>query len=131
MKTTENRPDRTGRLLHGLLETFELDQVISWLRNESEYNDKGRNALTLTKNPELSTVVVCLQKDHRLNEHHTPGEFTLMLLKGRIKFELELPGKSISTELTPGQFLILEEPRLHEVTALEESAFLLTIVNHK
>ena len=128
MKSTENRPDRTGRLLHGLLETFELGQVITWLRSEAEYNAKGHNALTLTKNADLSTVLICLQKDQRLTEHHAPSQFTLTMLEGRISFVLELPEKSLTTELGPGQFLVLEEPRLHDVIALQESAFLLTLI---
>ncbi len=129
METTENRPDRTGRLLHGVLETFNLDQVIDWLHNEAEYRDKGHNALVLTKDATLRTVVVCIGKDHRLHEHHAPGPFTLTMLRGRIRFVLEPHGENIATELGQGQLLVLEEPRLHEVVALEESTFLLTIDN--
>ncbi len=127
METILNRPDRTGRFLHEDLEIFNFDQVIDWLQGEAEYHDKGHNALTLVKNPTLSTVVVCLQKDQRLPEHHAPGPFTLTMLRGRITFTLEPHGDNISTELSQGQLLVLGEPRLHEVVALEESAFLLTI----
>lgn len=131
METTENRPDRTGHLLQGVLETFNLDQVIEWLHNEAEYRDKGHNALVLVKAPALRTLVICIGKDQRLHEHHAPGPFTLTMLRGRISFVLEPHGENIVTELEPGQLLVLEEPRLHEVVALEDSAFLLTIVNLK
>jgi len=131
METTENRPDRTGHLLHGILETFNLDNVIEWMHNETEYRTKGHNALVLVKNSTLRTVLVCIGKDHRLHEHHAPGAFTLTMLHGRINFVLEPHGENIATELGQGQLLVLEEPRLHEVVALEESAFLLTIINPK
>src|SRR5689334_4315109 len=98
---------------------------MEWLQNEAEYQEKGHNALTLVKGPTLSTVVVCIQKDQRLPEHHAPGPFTLTMLRGRITFTLEPQGDNISAELGQGQLLVLGEPRLHEVVALEESAFLL------
>jgi len=127
METPLNRPDRTGRLLHGVMETFKLDEVIELLRNEAEYHDKGHNALTLVKDTTLSTVMICIQKDHRLHEHHAPGPITLTILRGRVNFILEPQGENISTELEQGQLLVLGESRPHEVIALEESAFLLTI----
>lgn len=127
METTINRPDRTGHFLHDVLEIFKLDEVTDWLQNEVEYHDKGHNALTLVKNTTLSTVLVCIQKDQRLPEHHAPGPFTLTMLRGRITFTLEPHGDNISTELSQGQLLVMGEPLLHEVVALEESAFLLTI----
>ncbi|HEX2913006.1 MAG TPA: hypothetical protein VH186_19530 [Chloroflexia bacterium] len=131
MKSAEDRPNRTGSPLRDLLETFEPDQVIEWMRNEAEYREKGHNALTLTKGSALSTVMVCIQKGERLNQHQAPGSFTLTMLRGRINFGIEAEGEKIDTELSQGQFLVLQEPRLHEVEALEESAFLLTIVNLK
>jgi quercetin dioxygenase-like cupin family protein len=154
MVISTKRPDRTGRLLNGVLETFNLDEVIDWLQNEAEYSNKGHNALTLVKDypeqdpiyheneanntksekgttarmplkkPTISTVVVCIQKDQRLHEHHTPGPFTLTMLRGRVNFILEPHGENVSTEIGQGQLLVLEEPRLHEVIALEDSAFL-------
>ena len=127
METTPNRPDRTGRFLHEDLEIFDFDQVIDWLHGEAEYQDKNHNALTLVKNTTLSTVVVCLQRNQRLPEHQAPGPFTLTMLRGRITFTLEPHGDNIATELSQGQLLVLGEPRRHEVVALEESAFLLTI----
>lgn len=179
MVTSTNRPDRPGRLLHGLLQAFNLDEVVDWLQHEAEYQTEGHNALTLGKDypdqdpvyPDqdpayqdadygktqanqvnkvdnneresgvttsgppkklkistISTVVICLQKDYRLPEHHAPGAFTLTMLRGRINFILEPHGQNFPTELGQGQLLVLEEPRLHEVIALEDSAFLLTIV---
>ncbi len=125
----ENRPDRTGRQLHGVMETFELERVVNWLRDEAEYSNKGRNALTLVKNPQLRTVLMCMQKGEVMHDHRAPGPITVQVLHGRIRFELE-PGTSNHQpiELDKGQLLVLEETLKHEVTALEECSFLLTIV---
>lgn len=126
------RRDRTGRYLHGIMETFRLDEVIAWLRNEEEYTQKGHNALTLVKNPVLRSVVICLQKDAKLADHHAPGPITVSVVQGKVRFVLE-PDKenNQSVELGPNELLVLEETRQHEVIALEESAILLTIVNLK
>ncbi len=128
MDTNTDRPDRTGRQLHGLMETFELGQVISWLRDEAEYGNKGHNALTLVKNPQFSLVMICMQKGSRLHEHHAPGPLTINVLRGRIQFILEPTGLNMSVELAQEQMVTLEETRQHEVIALEESAFLLTVL---
>lgn len=142
------RPDRSGRLLNGVMERFNLNEVVEWLQNEAEYREKGHNALTLVKDypksdpswdkkkvgaptlarmPGLRTVVVCIQKGKSLPEHTAPGRFTLTMLQGRLRFILEPQGENIATELGQGELLVLEEPLRHEVQAIEDSAFLLTI----
>jgi quercetin dioxygenase-like cupin family protein len=146
------RPDRTGRLLNEDMETFKLDEVVDWLQTEAEYRDKGHNALTLvkdypkhdptwdenkakttttTKGPGLRMVVVCIQKGQSLTEHKAPGRFTLTMLRGRIRFILEPQGVNVATEVGQGELLSLGEPLRHEVQALEDSAFLLTIAFSK
>lgn len=126
-----DRPDRTGRRLHGVMETFELDEVISWLSDEAEYSKRGRNSLTLVKNAVLRTVVICLQKGAMLHEHRAPGPITIQVLRGKVQFVLEPDKLKEPIELGKGELLVLEESRLHEVTALQESALLLTLVNLK
>lgn len=142
------RPDRTGRFLNGTMESFKLNELVDWLQNEAEYHDTGHNALTLAKDypehdpawdknraaqaatveaPGLRTVVICLQQGQSMPEHNAPGRFTLTMLRGRIRFILEPQGVNVSTELGQGELLVLEEPLPHEVQAIEDSAFLLTI----
>jgi quercetin dioxygenase-like cupin family protein len=128
MSKDANRPDRTGRILHGIMETFDFGTTLSWVRSEATYNDKGHNALTLVKSKQLRLVLVCLQKGAKLDEHTAPGPFTLTVLEGRINFTLNLDGVANPTELSAGQLLVLEEPHRHAVEAVEASAFLLTIV---
>lgn len=123
-----DRPDRTGRVLHGVMETFDFGTTVSWVRNEPAYHDKGHNALTLVKGEQLRLVLVCLQKGAKLDDHAAPGAFTLTVLEGRINFILNLDGVTNPTELSAGQLLVLEKPHRHAVEALEASAFLLTII---
>jgi len=124
----ETRPNRSGHFLHGTLQTFEWHEVINWLRAETQSRQKNHNALTLVKNEALSVVMLYFQKEAQMHEHHAPGQFTLTVLEGRINFLLYLKSETISTELSQGQLLVLEEPTPHAIIALEESAFLLTII---
>jgi quercetin dioxygenase-like cupin family protein len=127
MDTRIDRPDRTGRQLHGLMETFELNQVINWLRDEAEYGNKGHNALTLVKNPTLRLVMISMPRGARLHARRAPGPMTLIMLRGNIRFTLEPHGLNEQSELEEQQMIVLEESRQYEITALQESAFLLTI----
>jgi quercetin dioxygenase-like cupin family protein len=122
--------NRTGRLLQGSVEAFNLAKEIEFVQGEPEYENNGHNALTLAKNNALRNVLICLKKEAGLREHNAPGPFTLFVVKGKIQFIIntlgEEEGKTI--ELTEGQLLVLGEPQKHEVIALEESSILLTIV---
>jgi quercetin dioxygenase-like cupin family protein len=126
-----NRPDRTGRKLHGLMETFELEVVINWLQDEAEYKHKGRDSLTLVKNPALRVLMLCLQKGEVLHQHRAPGPITVQILRGQVRFTLEPGENSLPVLLNKGELLVLEETRLHELVALKESIVLLTLVNLK
>jgi quercetin dioxygenase-like cupin family protein len=131
MDTPLNRPDRTGRYLHGLLESFDLAEVTEWVSQEADYQQNGHNAITLVKGPVLRVVLVAMQNGAQLHRHQAPGPLTISVIKGRVNFSLTSEDKSTTIEVGQGQLLVLEEPKLHEVVALEESALLLTIVNLK
>lgn len=122
--------NRTGRLLHGSVEAFNLAKEIEFVQGEPEYENNGHNALTLAKNNALRNVLICLKKGGGLHEHHAPGPFSLFVVKGRIQFVINAVGEEENKvlELNEGQLLVLGEPQKHEVNALEESSILLTIV---
>ena len=58
-----------------------------------------------------------------VREHRVPGTATVQTLSGRIR--LRVLDRTI--ELTAGQAVILERDLPHDVEALEESTFLITI----
>lgn len=132
MSNSMDRPDRTGRYLHGILESFDLEEVIEWVQEEETYHQQnGHNAITLVKGPSLRVVLLAMQEGGRLHRHHAPGPITIQVLRGRINFSLVTDDTSTTIEVNQGQLMVLEEQKLHEVVALEESALLLTIVNLK
>jgi quercetin dioxygenase-like cupin family protein len=58
-----------------------------------------------------------------MKEHHVDGRISILLLKGRIR----LHSLNQDTEILPGDLLALEYGILHQIEAIKESAFLITI----
>ncbi|MBB4853792.1 quercetin dioxygenase-like cupin family protein [Mycobacteroides chelonae] len=71
----------------------------------------------------LRQVLLALAAGHRLAEHENPGEATLLVLSGRV----ELATASATTAAGAGDYVIIPQER-HDLTAIEDSAVLLTVV---
>ena len=83
----------------------------------------GQNARTLVKYDGLRIVLIALKAGSRIPEHHTEGQISIQTIVGHIQVRAD--GRSF--ELQPGGLLVLDQGLPHDVEALEESAFLLTI----
>jgi quercetin dioxygenase-like cupin family protein len=73
----------------------------------------------------LRQTVIALAKGAALAEHASPGEATLIVLRGRVT----LTAGTESWEGREGDLLILPDAP-HSLTALADSAVLLTVVKH-
>lgn len=101
---------------------FDLAAEVTRLRGEATW-DTGRNARTLMKYEDFRVVLTLLQANMRIPEHKTDGRISLQVLSGRIR--LRASGRTF--DLRPGSLVALDQGSVHDVEALEESAFLLTI----
>ncbi len=71
----------------------------------------------------LRQTILALASGHGLDDHESPGEATLLVLRGRIRL-----GTATSTvDGATGDYLVIPEER-HNVAALEDSVLLLTVV---
>jgi quercetin dioxygenase-like cupin family protein len=61
-----------------------------------------------------------------MHEHHADAPISVHALEGRIQFEVG----GQSHQLLPGHLLVVAAGLPHSVTAMEQSAFLLTIGGH-
>jgi quercetin dioxygenase-like cupin family protein len=95
------------------------------LRQEPTWRQRGRNAITLIKQPALGVILMLLGHGSKMHEHQAAGPMTLQVLSGSVRFLAA--GRTLT--LGPGEVVILESAVEHEVEALEESACLLTLVN--
>jgi quercetin dioxygenase-like cupin family protein len=101
---------------------FDLPAEIDRLRSETTWST-GQNAKTLVKYDDIRVVLTVLQAKARMPEHKTEGRISVHVLSGHI--HLRAAGRTFS--LRAGSLLALDQGMPHDVQALEESAFLLTI----
>jgi len=102
-----------------------IGQEIEKLKNAPAWQQGvGRSSETLVKYAGLRIVLVVMKEQSRMNQHHADGPISVHAIEGKIR--LHLPeGKKL--ELEPGGMIALEAGLKHDVEALVESAFLLTV----
>ena len=104
---------------------FDLQQELRELRREDSWGrETGRSSKTLAKYPDFRIVLVLMKASTHMNEHKAEARISIQALVGRIR--LHLPERE-PLELSAGQLLALDCGMPHDVEALEESAFLLTV----
>lgn len=101
---------------------FDLSREIERLRQEPGWQ-AGRDSKTLVKHPDFRMVLTAIRGGTRIHEHRTGGRISVQTLTGHI--QMHVPGRTV--DLAAGHVLALDRAVPHDVEALEDSAFLLTI----
>jgi quercetin dioxygenase-like cupin family protein len=104
------------------LAQFDLHQEITDSEQKKPWQS-GHFAKTLFKKHDLRVVLITMENAAKMKEHHADGTISVHVLKGQIRFTVH--GKH--HDLKSGNLLTLGASIKHEVEALEDSAFLLTI----
>lgn len=113
---------RTHTLAAPVLQ-FNLQAETEQLQRQDAYRKGDPSGRTLVKEPDLRIVLMALKAGARLEEHSASGPISVQALSGRLRLRL---GES-SVDLTEGELLMLEPGIPHDVEAIEDAAFLLTI----
>jgi quercetin dioxygenase-like cupin family protein len=101
---------------------FDLSAEVERLKAEATWST-GQNARTLVKYDDLRIVLTALRAHAAIPEHQTDGRPSVQVLSGHI--QVRASGRTFN--LRAGGFVALDHAVRHAVTALEESAYLLTI----
>ena len=101
---------------------FDLVREIEHLHSEPEWKT-GRNARTIVKYDNLRVVLTALKAHVRIPDHRAEGRISIQTLRGQILVRAE--GRTF--DLPAGTLLALDQELRHDVEALEDSVFLLTI----
>lgn len=120
------KPPRAGHPVLGMegpALQFDLASEIDSLKREDAWNVAARNAKTIVKYPDLRVVLVVLKAGKRIEGHRADESVSIQVLRGRMR--LHLPKETV--DLSEGRLLTLERSLPHDVEALEEAAFLLTL----
>jgi quercetin dioxygenase-like cupin family protein len=102
---------------------FELHREVEALKNAPQYRTTGHAARTLFKSPELRVVLIVLRRGAQLKEHKTNEPVSLHVLEGVIR--VALPKRTV--EPGGGGLVIIEPSVLHDIIALADSAFVLSM----
>lgn len=120
----ENKVSRTiGRPLDRPLSAFEVPKTLADLRAEKEFSRDGHNAIILHKEDSLKVVVVAMRSGYCIKSHRAQAPITVQVLEGSMRFSSE----DGSLVLRQGQLLVLHAGVAHDVKAMEDAAFLLTL----
>jgi quercetin dioxygenase-like cupin family protein len=115
--------NRLPQLAEPLLQ-FDLREELRQLRREDSWqSETGRSSNTLAKYPDFRIILVLMKANTQMNEHRAEGRISIHHLLGRIC--IHLPDQKVT--LGVGQLMVLDCGMVHNVEALEESAFLLTV----
>lgn len=99
-----------------------LPEEISRLKGEADWTG-GKRSITLSKQGGLRVVLMALRAGATTGEHSAAGAITVHVLEGRIGFVAAGQTK----ELMAGDIVALEAGLPHDVQAVDESVFLLTL----
>jgi len=101
---------------------IDLDSERGQLDREKPWTG-GHNAKTLVKYDGLRIVLVALEANARIEDHRTDGRISIQALSGHLR--VRASGRTF--DLRAGSLLALDHDVPHEVEAIADSAFLLTI----
>jgi quercetin dioxygenase-like cupin family protein len=101
---------------------FDITSELEQLHREAAWQS-GQNAKTLVKFDDLRIVLMALKGRSRIPGHQTGGRISIHAVVGHIQVRAQ--GRTF--DLPSGKLLALDRRVPHDVEALEDSAFLLTI----
>ena len=91
--------------------------------HESWRRGTGRSSTTLAKYPDLRIVLVSMKANTRMHEHEAAGRISIMTLTGCLRLHI----LDHTVDLPAGHLLAVDCCVAHDVEALRQSTFLLTI----
>ena len=113
-----------GDTLHVPVMRFALAGELEHLKQQESWRrGAGPSSTTLVKHPDLRIVLAALRRGEHMSEHRTEARFSLQVLSGKLR--VRLPDRI--DDLGAGELLVLDRGLAHDVDALEDSEFLLTL----
>jgi len=113
---------QTPIMMPGRSAEFDLSQELEKLRQSPEW-ESGIARKLLISYPDLQVTLRRMKAGSRIPEHYNPGRICVQTISGHIRMHAD--GKLF--DLPQGKMLVLDRAVTHDVEAVVESAFLLTV----
>ena len=107
--------------------TFDLAPIVAEMRAEDVYRREGHTARTLVREKDLRVVLVVVKGGGVIKEHRANETASMHVLSGHLHVRL----RERLVDLPGGNLLVLERGLPHNVEAIDESVFLLTLGWHQ
>lgn len=122
-ESTPQRPEGE-RLVDAPLVTIDLPKFMRQIKSEPAWLNGPRNAITVFKSDHMRLVLIALHSGAELPTHTADGTISVQVLEGDIQFGTT----DEAVQLREGQMVTLHEGIPHNVRAIADSLFLLTLV---
>jgi len=102
---------------------FDLAAADREMRSEPAYELDGHTARTLVREPAIRVVLIVMRAGAKIAQHRSQETASIHTLAGHVR--LALPDRTV--DLPTGRLLVIAPGLPHDVEALGDSAFLLTL----
>ena len=104
---------------------FDLLAADRELRSAAAYKLDGHTARTLVREVPMRVVFVVIRAGAKIAQHHSENTASIHVLTGHIR--LQLPDHAV--DLPAGRLLVIPPKLAHDVEAVSDSAFVITLAN--
>lgn len=112
----------TPTIVGGLSAELDIEKEIEELHCSPDWKG-GLARKVLIRYPDFQITLRAMKANARIPEHHNPGRICVQTLRGHIRMHAD--GRLF--DLPQGKALVLDRAVIHDVEAVVESAFLLTV----
>jgi quercetin dioxygenase-like cupin family protein len=109
-------------MMQGRIAELDIEKELDELQRSPAWHN-GIARKVLIRYPDFQITLRAMKANARIPEHHNPGRICVQTVRGHIRMHAD--GRFF--DLPQGKALILDRAVTHDVEALEESAFLLTV----
>lgn len=102
---------------------FDIHGEVRILHDDLEFTSAGRAARTLAKTAGLRVTLVLIKKEFVMKPEAAAGGASIHVLEGRLRVN----AGGVPWEVGAGEVIVLGDNLREPITALEETAFLLTV----
>jgi quercetin dioxygenase-like cupin family protein len=120
---TTGSEQREARTLTGATQDFDLQAEIASLKLEPAWQQSDRNSRTLVHESKLRIIVTVMKAGAQLREHRTDGAVSIQTIEGHLRLGTERG----MIDLEQGRLVAIDSDVPHELEAVAESAFILTV----
>lgn len=104
-------------------EIYDIRKIAQEMRGDAPFQRGGHTARTLTRNPDLRIVAVVMNAGNVIKDHKVDDTAQVSTFSGHVRLRLA----DEMVDLPAGHVMVIERGVVHNVEAVEESVFILTL----